>query len=167
MSKSSEPDRVGGRFAEEKKRRCTATTRHTGKRCGQSPLAGGDVCRYHGGKLKQATDTRERRLEISQALRDGIPHPAYVFFELMELKWKLSRDGSELTCTIPTAQLGSLQDVRSGLGWVRHWDKVETYLKWRRAQVERKKRVRVQDAEDEAREDVSEGESGSEGERGE
>ncbi len=106
-------------------------------------------------------ETRDRRLEVSLALRDGIPHPAYVFFELLEMRWQLARDGSELTCTVPTSQLGPLVDVKAGLAWVRHWDKVDTYLKWYRKQVERKKRVRVQDSEDESSEGVGVGENGA------
>lgn len=99
------------------------------------------MCKYHG-KTVEAKRGAARRLEIAQSLWDGLPHPAYVFFELLEMRWELSADGSELTCVVPTAQLGALEDVRAGLGWVNHWSKVSSYLKYHEARIEKKKTVR-------------------------
>lgn len=99
------------------------------------------MCRVHG-KTVSAKRAAATRLEVARSLWDGIPHPAYVFFELLEMRWELSADGSELTCVVPTAQLGTLADVKAGLGWVNHWGKVSSYLKYREATIERKKTVR-------------------------
>lgn len=41
---------------------CTATSRTTGKRCGQRPIPGGFVCRYHGGKAPQVQRSARGRL---------------------------------------------------------------------------------------------------------
>lgn len=41
---------------------CTATSRTTGKRCGQRPIPGGFVCRYHGGKAPQVQKSARGRL---------------------------------------------------------------------------------------------------------
>ena len=41
---------------------CTATSRTTGNRCGQRPIPGGFVCRYHGGKAPQVQRSARGRL---------------------------------------------------------------------------------------------------------
>lgn len=43
-------------------RTCTATARSTGNRCGQSPIPGGLVCRYHGGAAPQVQAAGARRI---------------------------------------------------------------------------------------------------------
>lgn len=43
-------------------RRCTATSRRTGKRCGQWAIPGGKVCRWHGGAAPQVQRTARLRL---------------------------------------------------------------------------------------------------------
>lgn len=59
-------------------RQCTATRKTTGARCGNSPILGGTVCRYHGGGAPQVkARARERLLamvdpaltELSRLLR--------------------------------------------------------------------------------------------------
>lgn len=42
--------------------RCTATNRQ-GKRCGKPPIAGGTVCRMHGGAAPQVIQAAEDRLK--------------------------------------------------------------------------------------------------------
>lgn len=42
--------------------RCTAKSSRTGQRCRQRPMAGGTVCRTHGGSAPQVRAAAERRL---------------------------------------------------------------------------------------------------------
>lgn len=44
------------------RRQCTATSRTTGNRCGQRPIPGGTVCRYHGGAAPQVQRSARGRL---------------------------------------------------------------------------------------------------------
>lgn len=45
------------------KAKCTAKSKQTGKRCGQYPVPGAKVCRFHGGKAPQV----ERAAEVRAA----------------------------------------------------------------------------------------------------
>jgi hypothetical protein len=132
-----------GRLAEYRERRCTAVARSTGNRCGNAPSPGTNVCRFHGGHNVNVKRAAARRLEVAQALLDGLPHPAVVFFQMMKLRWTLSEDGSEVTCALPVEQLGGAQAVRDGLGWVHAWHEVMTYSKFHdRKYVEKRQGVR-------------------------
>jgi hypothetical protein len=44
-------------------RRCTATARHTGGRCGRAPIPGGLVCASHGGKAPGVAARAAQRLQ--------------------------------------------------------------------------------------------------------
>lgn len=46
----------------EPKRRCTARKRGTDQRCGQPPIPGGTVCRFHGGNAPQVRRSAQGRL---------------------------------------------------------------------------------------------------------
>lgn len=46
-------------------RRCTATSRTTGKRCGAWAIAGAVVCHYHGGAAPQVKAAAEARVLIA------------------------------------------------------------------------------------------------------
>lgn len=50
-------------------RRCHATSRQTGERCGQWAINGGRVCRYHGGSLKRTKTAAQRRLAVASAAK--------------------------------------------------------------------------------------------------
>ncbi|HWB15900.1 MAG TPA: hypothetical protein VG538_05785 [Vicinamibacterales bacterium] len=43
-------------------RRCTATSKTTGERCGRPPIVGGTVCNHHGGKAPQVIQSARQRL---------------------------------------------------------------------------------------------------------
>lgn len=43
-------------------RRCTATSKRTGQRCGQWSVVGGTVCRFHGGASPQVAAKAEQRV---------------------------------------------------------------------------------------------------------
>jgi hypothetical protein len=102
-------------------------------------VKGGTTCRFHGGQAGRIYSFAKWRLEIARGLAEGTPHPASIFFELLRMKWRLSADGSELTCSVPTAQLGNVDDVRAGLGWVNHWTTVMNHREYREAETRRKK----------------------------
>lgn len=66
-------------------RRCTATAKHTGQRCGAWAVGGTTVCRMHGGAAPQVRQAAKRRLEAEHAQeavatfglpRDVDPHVA-------------------------------------------------------------------------------------------
>jgi hypothetical protein len=124
---------------EKRKRRCTAKSKSADRRCGSYAEPGTIVCRFHGGRRGMLQREIKWRLEVATALRDGTPHPATIFFELLKMRWTLAADGSELTCTVPTAQLGSAEDVRNGLAWVNHWTTVLNHREYREAVAKRKK----------------------------
>lgn len=48
------------------KRRCTAHSRTSGKQCGQPPIPGGTVCRFHGGAAPQVKLKAAERLVAYQ-----------------------------------------------------------------------------------------------------
>ncbi len=41
---------------------CTATAKSTGNRCGNPPLPGGKICRFHGGKAPQVLAASARNI---------------------------------------------------------------------------------------------------------
>jgi hypothetical protein len=49
------------------KAKCTAKSKQTGKRCGQYPVPGCKVCRFHGGKAPQVEKAAEVRAAKMQA----------------------------------------------------------------------------------------------------
>lgn len=52
------------------KQKCTATSKQTGKRCGQWPVPGAKVCRFHGGKAPQvekAAEVRAAKVKAEEA----------------------------------------------------------------------------------------------------
>lgn len=47
--------------------RCTAKSKSTGDRCKRQAIAGGTVCRTHGGKAPQVAEAARRRLMAAEA----------------------------------------------------------------------------------------------------
>ena len=48
-------------------RQCTATSKRSGGRCKNPPIAGGHVCRFHGGASPQAQrSARQRLMELAE-----------------------------------------------------------------------------------------------------
>lgn len=54
----------------DESRRCTATSKQTGNRCGRAAIPGGTVCNFHGGKAPQTIAVAQRRLVEQQATRE-------------------------------------------------------------------------------------------------
>jgi len=52
------------------RRQCTATAKQTGQRCGNRPIPGGTVCRFHGGATPVIKAAAERRLALAAAERE-------------------------------------------------------------------------------------------------
>jgi hypothetical protein len=50
-------------------RRCTATSKRTGERCGAWAVPGANVCKWHGAKSPQAVAARQRRAEQTAAVQ--------------------------------------------------------------------------------------------------
>lgn len=50
---------------------CTATAKSRGQRCTQPAIAGGTVCRFHGGSAPQVRDAAERR-QLEAAAEDVV-----------------------------------------------------------------------------------------------
>lgn len=46
------------------RRRCTATSKVTGERCGSTPPPGGTVCKWHGGAAPQVKAKVEERIAL-------------------------------------------------------------------------------------------------------
>ncbi len=59
---AAEKPKRGRPVAEELTNRCTATARTSGERCKQAAIAGGNVCRYHGGAAPQVQRSARGRL---------------------------------------------------------------------------------------------------------
>lgn len=71
-------------------RRCTATSKQTGKRCGAWAIPGGTVCKWHGGNTPNAKKAAAQRLQEDQARTDAARfaartdiHPADALLELV------------------------------------------------------------------------------------
>jgi hypothetical protein len=55
------------------RRRCTATSKTTGERCGRAPIVGGFVCPIHGGKIPAVQKSaRERLLAMVDPALDAL-----------------------------------------------------------------------------------------------
>jgi nucleotide-binding universal stress UspA family protein len=48
-------------------RRCTATAKSTGQRCGRAPVPGATVCKIHGGGSPRVRAAARRRLDLAAA----------------------------------------------------------------------------------------------------
>lgn len=48
-------------------RRCIATAKSTGQRCGRAPIPGGEVCKVHGGGSPKVRAAAQRRLDLAAA----------------------------------------------------------------------------------------------------
>jgi len=51
----------------DESRRCTATAKRSGERCGRAAIVGGTVCSVHGGKapqVRQAAEVRAAKLAV-------------------------------------------------------------------------------------------------------
>jgi len=93
------------------RRQCTATNRD-GERCRRYPIAGGNVCIFHGGGTPQAQQAARKRLL-------GLVEPIIEVFEEIVETWHGTRCE---TCGRPTGdpgpiiRIGQLALDRSGLG---------------------------------------------------
>jgi hypothetical protein len=47
-------------------RRCTATSKQTHERCKNAAIAGGNVCRFHGGRAGQVLAKAKQRVELAK-----------------------------------------------------------------------------------------------------
>jgi len=52
------------------RRQCAATSKRTGQRCGNRPIPGGTVCRFHGGATPVIKAAAARRLALAAAERE-------------------------------------------------------------------------------------------------
>lgn len=52
----------------DENRRCTATSKRSGERCGRAAITGGTVCAFHGGKASQVVAAARRRNVEAEAL---------------------------------------------------------------------------------------------------
>lgn len=104
------------------------------------PARGSSVCRFHGASAPQSRRAIDRRTEIAQALLDGRPHPAVVFFEMMNMRWYVTEDETAVVCEMPLDQLGG-PEVFDELGWVHAWHQVMTYSKLADARYVDKRRT--------------------------
>ena len=87
MSDLMEPERP-------EKTRCKAKSKQTGKRCGNWPLPGMDVCRLHGGGARQVKAKAAERLltarirgELAKAEITPITDPAAAYADLAGEQW--------------------------------------------------------------------------------
>lgn len=69
-------------------RRCTATSKHTGQRCGAWAVGGTHVCRMHGGAAPQVRAAARRRLDEQKAEQQvrilGLPRQVDPHIALLE-----------------------------------------------------------------------------------
>ena len=95
---------------------CTATSKGTGKRCGNPPLPGTTVCKYHGGKAPQVIAASGRRIPeelVGPALvrmRDIITYedvPPAV--RLAAIKDILDRTGYKPAQTVEIITIGAIE----------------------------------------------------------
>ena len=80
---------------------CTATSKGTGKRCGNPPLHGGKVCKFHGGKAPQVIAASGRRI------LEELGGPALVRM----------RDILTDTDTPPAVRLAAVKDILDRTGY--------------------------------------------------
>lgn len=93
--------------------KCTARTKRTGDRCRQPAIAGGTVCRFHGGNAPQVKGAAARRLierRIKQIAREEnlqwepLADPIDAILRLASEAWALKAYAS--------AQVEALEEIR-------------------------------------------------------
>ena len=60
----------GGAELMDESRRCTATSKQSGERCGRAAIVGGSVCKIHGGGSPQVQAAANRRLVEQEATKE-------------------------------------------------------------------------------------------------
>lgn len=58
-------------------RKCTATSKRSGKRCQRWPVNGSNVCPMHGGRAPQVKASAAKRLTLAEAFERGDRRPAW------------------------------------------------------------------------------------------
>ncbi len=80
---------------------CTATAKSSGNRCGNPPLQGGKVCKFHGGKAPQVLEASARNVLV------GLVGPALVKMrEILDNK-----------STPPAVRLAAVRDILDRTGY--------------------------------------------------
>ena len=65
------------RFGTPLGRKCTATSKRSGKRCQRWPMRGTNVCHMHGGRAPQVKASAAKRLTLAEAFERGDRRPAW------------------------------------------------------------------------------------------
>jgi hypothetical protein len=108
------------------KAKCTAKSKQTGKRCGQYPVPGAKVCRFHGGKapqVKQAAEIRaakqqahaaaERMVALAGVDADPIEH----LLESLHRAAQLVQVWGSMVAALDAAAEAEGRDIRGSLGY--------------------------------------------------
>jgi hypothetical protein len=113
------------------KAKCTAKSKQTGKRCGQYPVPGAKVCRFHGGKAPQVEKAAEVRAAKMAAheqasrmvARAGVDvDPIEHLLESLHRAAALVEVWGTMVAAIDDAAEREGEDIRGSLGYTENTD---------------------------------------------
>jgi hypothetical protein len=113
------------------KAKCTAKSKQTGKRCGQYPVPGAKVCRFHGGKAPQVEKAAEIRAAKQQAhaaaermvaLAGVDADPIEHLLESLHRAAQLVQVWGSMVAAIDAAAEAEAKDIRGSLGYTENDD---------------------------------------------